>query len=61
LRAGDALKPHPARVTIRLAGDRGTQGVAISNDLVLGAKVGPGLAACVLNPAPVWLRNQILA
>ncbi|KIZ06824.1 hypothetical protein MNEG_1125 [Monoraphidium neglectum] len=39
LEAGSPEAPHPTRATIKLAGDRQTRGLAISNDLVLGSKV----------------------
>ena len=40
LSAGSPDAPHPTPATILLAGTRQTPQLAISNDLVLGAKVG---------------------
>jgi hypothetical protein len=40
LSAGSAAAPHPVPATILLAGTRQTPQLAISNDLVLGSKVG---------------------
>jgi hypothetical protein len=40
LSAGSAAVPHPTPVNILLAGTRQTPQLAISNDLVLGSKVG---------------------
>jgi hypothetical protein len=41
LSAGSAAAPHPTPVNILLAGTRQTPQLALSNDLVLGSKVGP--------------------
>ena len=58
--AGTPAQPHTSPVTISLSGGRDTRALALTNELVLGAKVGccPGGGGC---PDPLLRRAPLRA